>query len=161
MISPGLPPSVSEVRRWIRSGQPYCLVEKSGSQSINSASTTAVTFQTDLDDDWGMHDTSSNTERITIPVAGRYLIHGELSWEINATGQRRLILQTVGSLNKTMSETLHGGAGSGLQLRQQALAVNPLVAGDYVYIDANQNSGGALNIEANTTLTQLMVVRVG
>lgn len=147
-------------RVW-RSGQPFCLVEKSGAQSINDSTLTDVTWGTDISDTWGMHDTVSNTERVTIPKAGRYLCIGIASWAANATGQRQMYLEEVGSLNKIFAYDQVSPSGASLQTRHLTGTALELEKDVYIKMVVRQTSGGALNIEANTTISQLMVVRIG
>lgn len=63
-------------------GKYLCSVTKSSNQTIDfTAGFVAITWNSELSDREGMHSTSSNTSRITIPEAGLYLI----SWDIRMT----------------------------------------------------------------------------
>ena len=138
-------------------------MEKSSVQSINSSGTifTDLTWQTEFADAWDMHDTGSNTERINIPISGRYFVLATASWEANATGTRELALGEIGKLNKNFNYNLISSSGSTLQTRQSVSAVLYLTKGVYVKAIARQDSGGALNVETNTTISQFMVIRIG
>ena len=155
-----LPPNVADIRRWVRMAQPFCLVEKNAAQTITNSTVTDVTWQVDRHDDWGMHDTSSNTEQITIPVSGRYLVHCVASWAPRATGERQLYLEEIGELNKIFSYDLVPGASASLQTRHSVTAVLQLSAGVYVKAVCRV-TGGDLDLEANTTIAQFLAIRIG
>lgn len=161
MLKGGLGLNTDWLRRLWRSGQPFCLVQKSSNQSINDVTNTDITWQTDLIDPWGMHDTVSNTEQITIPISGRYLCVSILTWDASATGVRSNILTEVGSLNKTFATDRCIAAGAGTSTVQLTGAALELTAGVYVKVVGHQSSGGSLNVLTNNTITQFMVARIG
>lgn len=57
---------------------PACFVYNSGNQSINDATETTLTFDSERYDTDTMHSTSSNTGRITFNTAGLYLIEANI-----------------------------------------------------------------------------------
>jgi hypothetical protein len=66
------------------------------------SNTTFTTFNWDseeLDTD-GFHSTVTNTSRITIPAGkgGKYMVHTQITWENNNSGERVIELQKNGSL---------------------------------------------------------------
>jgi len=151
------------LRRVWRSGQPFCVVRKISNQSLNSGTLTDVTWDIeDTNNDlWGMHDTSTNSERINIPITGRYLIKATLDWETNATGLRRITVSEVGVLNKFLDSNIILSSGSTLSTIHQSTSIFHLSAGVYVKVQGQQNSGGALNILTNNVHSQFGVVRIG
>lgn len=157
-----LPPAVSDVRRWIRMGQPYCLVSMSADQTLTTAVSTALLWGTDESDSWGMHDTGSNTSRINIVVTGRYIVVCNTQWEFNATGARTLHFLDTGTGNR-----IFGGVGQ-LPLTgaaaiqgQSLVAIDVFNAGTYIEAFALQSSGGDLDVVANTRTTYFGCVRIG
>ena len=121
-----------------------CYLSKSANQSIANNTTTSITFNTEQFDTDGFHSTVTNTERITIPVgkAGKYLIIGQLAYASNSTGNRYISLNKNGTID---FGRVNVAAFNGDLTWVIASIVLNLAEGDYVYINADQNSGGSLN----------------
>lgn len=77
---------------------PVCVVTRSTALTgIVTATPTAITFDTEVRDDFGMFSGSSTT--ITIVRAGTYSVSGYCGIESNATGYRRLLVEQNGGAN--------------------------------------------------------------
>lgn len=136
--------------KWASAGASFvgCQAFNSTSQSISNITDTEVTFNSENFDTDGFHSTSSNTGRMTIPSgkAGKYLIIGYISWNNNATGYRQA------QILKNGSHISYGGyydlanAGSSVGTTNNPVVVADLAVGDYITMQANQSSGGALTI---------------
>lgn len=130
------------------------LLSKSGSQSIPNASFTRLTFGTgsEVVDVGDMHSTSVNTSRITIPAdgAGIYHVYASVIWAASASGNRRIVgILVNGSAANPAVRQDQGPVGSGITV----VNVSGFVAvsgGDYIEINAYQDSGGALNVDTGT-----------
>jgi hypothetical protein len=137
--------------------QPRCRATRAANQSMPQ-SQTAVTFPTEdgIDTD-NFHSTSVNTSRMTIPsgLGGDYMISAVAVWEANATGWRQCLLLKNGS--NINLEGVTQTAVSGITTRQSFTVMLPLVAGDYLEVAANQNSGANRNI----TNASFQIVKVG
>ena len=133
---------------------------KSSTQSINNATWTVVTFNTEQFDTNNFHDNSSNTSRITIPTGrgGYYLLSGTLTFASNATGARGVQINKNGSqlFNPTFITTVNGFDSS----YPFSLTIS-LVGGDYVEVLGYQNSGGALNLQSGTVGTLFQATYLG
>jgi hypothetical protein len=130
-------------------GPPTCRCYNSTNFSVPNNSQTAVTFDTNRYDPYGMHSTSSNTSRITIPTgwAGTYVISGTAAYAaVNTTGERDLNIGLNGG-NSIASVTTFPSAtiATGITIT----TIYRLAVGDYVELRAYQNSGGALNLTAS------------
>jgi hypothetical protein len=127
-----------------------CSVYKSANQSISTATSTAITFDTELKDTDGFHSTSSNTSRMTIPSgkAGFYLVTGQVNYASNASGVRAGELRKNGSFvtYAYISAPTNGDWTSGCVSHIIELAV-----ADYVELFAYQTSGGSLNVNGGDT----------
>jgi hypothetical protein len=131
---------------------PRCRLTKSGTQSIANNTTTAVTFDVEDIDDGGMHSTTTNTSRITIPTGGggTYLIGAHAEFAQNATGIRTLLLVVNGtSTQSTVRDNSPSGSNA---TRLACTTLVSLVAGDYVEAQVVQTSGGNLNVAATCNL---------
>lgn len=129
---------------------PVQLFSHIGATALNSANLalanntwTNLTFDTDVFDVYNMHSTSSLTERFVAPGAGRYLAWAYASFAANGTGSRglALLLGGVGYIAFQMLPTAVTQATSLTVAR--VVTMSP---GDYVYSQAIQDSGGALNV---------------
>lgn len=131
---------------------PSCRVTNSGAISLTNNTVTALTFDTETWDVGGMHSTSSNTSRITIPTggAGLYLFAGCVQFASNATGFRELKITLNGGGSTAISAT-RVNAINGSTTRMECTALYKAQAGDYFELTAYQNSGGALNLDSSAT----------
>jgi hypothetical protein len=138
-----------------RSRPPAVIVYHSASQSIANNTSTPVVFNTETDDPEAWHSTVTNPSRVTVTMAGLYLVIGYVPWEPNATGYRQASLAVNGGVVLSpMMPALGGGFGT----NQQVTALFGIAAGDYIEMYAAQGAGIALNI---TTSPYLMLVRLG
>lgn len=126
-----------------------CRITKASAQTIATGTETAVTFTTEDFDTNGMHDTGSNTSRITIQTAGKYLVTGQINWTANATGFREAILRVGGST--VIASDNRNNIGASFNTAIHVTAIYSFAAGDYVELVGYQNSGGDLDIVASRT----------
>lgn len=131
---------------WLGNDAPYCRLHRTTTQSLNSGAGTAIAFDSELLDQGGMHSTSSNTERITVPagMGGVYAIGGCIEWATNATGTRYTVIRLNGSGELDRSQVPVNSASFGTDTT--VTTIYRLAAGDYVELVGFQNSGGALNV---------------
>ena len=88
-----------------------CRVSETTSQSITQNTWTALTFTDETFDDDTMHDNSTNPSRITIKIAGRYLVAGSALYNANnAAGNRMSAIYVNGSLYSYGSSRIAGSA---------------------------------------------------
>ena len=123
-------------------------VYKTGNQSINNTTMTAVQFDAESFDTDTMHDNSTNNTRITFTTAGVYYIHAEIGYQNNSTGVRRITIK--------VNDTTHlcdvsVSAANGIETYLGVSCLYSASASDYVEAMAYQSSGGALNVEQYRT----------
>lgn len=136
---------------------PRCRLTKSATQSIPNTTTTAITFDVEDFDDGGMHSTTTNTSRITVPTggAGTYLVGAHVEFAQNATGVRTLLITVNGTATQTTVRDNSPSGSSATRLACSSLVA--LVAGDYVEVLVVQTSGGNLNVAASCNLWAIWV----
>lgn len=122
-------------------------VYNSGNISIPDNTGTFLTFDSERRDDGGVHSTSSNTDRLTAPVSGWYVITGHVNYAANATGVRVANIAMNAGNTVIAAMNIPGNAG-GIDTQVSITSIYYLTAGDYVRLMAYQNSGGALNVTA-------------
>ena len=129
---------------------------RSTAQTLTTANDTAVSFDAATYNEWGAWN-AGNAARLTAPVTGRYMVIANAIFEGNATGFRRLAIELNGASNQSVvhSHSNAGGTPTGMSLH----TVLTLAVGDYVRLLAFQNSGGNLNVQANTA--ELSLVYLG
>ena len=116
----------------------------SGILIIPNATGTALTFNTEDYDTDGIHSTSSNTSRFTVPSgkAGYWQVSFFFNFDGNATGIRSIYVYKNGNFNALISTN----PASTSQASNNATMTYSLIVGDYIELYAFQNSGGNLNI---------------
>ena len=123
---------------------PMARVQNSANISIATSTTTPLTFDTDIFDTDGIHDTGSNTDRLTCQTAGLYLFTASVWFDSNATGYReiQISIDGVGIIVRERKVPISGVA--------TPVSVTggpyPMEVGEYAILSAWQNSGGSLNI---------------
>jgi hypothetical protein len=131
-------------------GKPVFSAWQSVVQSIPNNAYTPVTFTSETVDRDNGHSVSALTSRYTAQTAGYYLFNGTIQYASNVTGARRALWQVNGA-------TPVGGGGffitsSTLVAGTVSVVAPPffyyLAVGDYVELNAFQNSGAALNTVA-------------
>jgi hypothetical protein len=129
---------------------PAAAVRQTVAQTLTTATTTAITMDTEDRDNDGMHSTSSNTSRLTANTPGWYLAAGGVTFVANATGARTvfwrvnaIVMPPLGGIEIGNP----GGASSRVPCSPYQFFLN---ATDFLEIVANQNSGANLNTEALT-----------
>lgn len=132
---------------------------KSTTQSINSATNTAVTFDTENYDTDSFHDNVTNNSRFTIPSGkgGKYLFSGCISFAADATGYRGVMLYKNGSLLNDLARANPISSSMNVPF---STVVNA-VATDYFEIFVIQTVGSALNLNGGSTSTSVQLSYLG
>jgi len=101
----------------------------------------------------------TNTERLTINTPGLYLIHVCSRWDTNATGKRLLRIQKNGATGVGTRLADHQWTpGAGDSVTQVTSVIAGLVATDFVLLEVYQNSGGNLDLTADSSLNWISAV---
>lgn len=128
-------------------GPNICVVTGNSTQSLANGTYTDLTWNTNLSDPTRLHDTTSNTNNIYIKTTGWYEVKAQVLFATNGTGARLLRLKQNGSaMDRTLASV---GPAAGTDCFVFTSRVIYLVSGDFVAVEASQNSGGALNVLTN------------
>lgn len=124
---------------------PSARVYNNAAITLTTATETTLTFNTERWDTASLHDTGSNTGRLTVPTGadGIYSITAHVRFASNATGVRFVGIRLNGStfIAADLRQAVNGDA--------TVLSVPAkwqMVGGDYVEVRAYQNSGGNLDV---------------
>ena len=131
----------------------------SGAQSITSGVLTQLQFAAaDLADTDGMHDPVTNNTRATIVRDGWHLFIINPTWGSNATGERTIeFYRTRASVQTQIFFVETENPCATAAHRQQLVALDQALVGDYYEAYVYQTSGTAKLITAAT----LAVIRLG
>lgn len=153
----------SEANAYIRDpirfllNRPVAELRQSATQSLSNTTWTSITYDVeDLDTD-AAHSTSSNTSRFTAPYAGWYQVSGGVEFAVSATGQRGVAFAVNGTLVNASRVFVSATAATGMSVPARTKLVF-LNVGDYVEVQAWQNSGGALNTFSSAEAASSMSV---
>jgi len=138
---------------------PYARANNSTGPSIPNDTPTIVALPTETSDNDGIHDTVTNTSRLTCRTAGVYAIVGKLGFVANAVGIRRAVICVNGSTISGQGAQAVTVAGTATYAA--AVEVVELAVGDYVELQAYQNSGGALALVNANIACELSMVKIG
>jgi hypothetical protein len=138
---------------------PVCEAYQNTGQSIPNNVATAVLLDTAVVDSYAGHSTVTNTSRYTAQVAGWYDVLGSVTFAINTTGRRLVVLRVNGVVSSAgqQSETPPNTAGTLVTLTQEHFVF--LNAGDYVEVFAFQASGSAMVLPGGSTSGAFMKVQ--
>lgn len=106
----------------------------------------ALIFDTNNWDTGGFHSLTLNTSRLSIPVAGKYLVGFTLRYTSNATGYRAAWVGVTGGTVRYGNSMVSANATAETELNGSVLL--NLVAGDYVEVKSIQTSGAPLDVIA-------------
>jgi len=135
---------------------PKAVVRHSANQSINNATLTALSFDTEDQDNDAIHDTATNNGRLTCKTAGFYFIFLVVQWAFDLLGQRQAIIRDTGSAYRGFS------VNAGSQYVQVTYGFRQMSVDDWVDSAVYQDSGGSLNVEAAGSYATLFgMVRLG
>jgi len=137
---------------------PCARVYHSASQTVGHASNTALQFDSERFDTDSIHDPVTNNTRLTVPVAGKYLIVGQVRFASNLSGERSLAIRLNGT---TELAALVVDAVNGDITEMIVTTIHELAASDYVELMAYHNSGGDLSVVAAANRSpEFSIVRV-
>lgn len=130
---------------------PTAKLVASGAQAVPNNAQTQLTLATVAHDTASM--TTLNTNAITAPVDGIYLLTGLVEFAPNAGGfQRQFYLLKNGA---TRIDEFNVPPNGGFRQVQKVATVLSLTRGDYVGAYVFQDSGGALNTDLTTASPNL------
>jgi hypothetical protein len=124
---------------------PIMVCTQTVTQSVANNTWTAITLDTEQQDTYGGHSTSTNTSRYTAQVAGWYTVSGVTVWGNNATGVRGSRIHVNGSAIQGTCQLVTAvttGSLTGVSTPTRTVFLN---VGDYVEVGGYQSSGAALS----------------
>lgn len=124
---------------------PVCAVKATSAQSVGASSNTVLTAGTETFDNDTMHSTVTNTSRITIQTAGRYLVFPTVRFAAASGGARVVHLQVNGGTPVPVGAFV-ADAALGTDVVISGSKPFTFAATDYVEVVAFQSTAGSLNV---------------
>jgi hypothetical protein len=118
---------------------PIVAIRRAAAQSINTATFTNISWDTEDLDLYGMFSATSDT--VTITRAGLYAVHFYASFAANATGTNTVIMRANGVTDFGTGTS----PGDGTVRALTASTYYDAAVGDTIVFIVRQTSGGALN----------------
>lgn len=138
-------------------GYPYrCRVTNSSNQSINDATDTTLTWDTEEIDKGSLHSTVTNPTRVTIPTgeAGEpsiWRVEGQVNWAADATGDRVIWIRRNGATVVGYASCKSPTSVPENALMQVQYTAFDHASGDYFELLVTQDSGGVLDVNSDAT----------
>lgn len=124
-------------------------IERTAALSAATSVNLNVPFDTAVNNTYGLYN-SSNPTRLTVPTTGWYVIAGSCRWAANNSGGRRIYIFKNGATYIAGSAT--PSAASMNDVYTSVSVVAYLLAGEYVELQLNQNSGGSLALDVGANV---------
>jgi hypothetical protein len=121
------------------------------SQSISNNVDTTILWPAEVWDTSSIHDTSTNTGRLTVPAGktGYWELNVNMSWAATATGGKTsYVYKNATGAELAYSFITYVSSGSIISVSYTYQYY--LTAADYLTIVVSQNSGGALNLQGGS-----------
>lgn len=130
---------------------PYCRAYKSTqTTTFNSSTWTSVTFESDDSDEWKWHDTSTNTDRVTVDQPGLYYINAQFA--VGSSGGASTELQGRLLRNGTQLAITAQSGVDGIDEYVNISCTAILAKSDYIQLQAWHNQGtSSPNIDADAS----------
>jgi hypothetical protein len=130
---------------------PSCRVYNDANINIPNNTYTDLTFNSERWDNWEMHSTAANTERITIPITGLYVFGGSVDWALGAADTKRaLFVRLNGGAIELAYTSTYSFAGGNSTIQQSVSSIYRFDQGDYITLRVIQNTGGGLNVNSDS-----------
>jgi hypothetical protein len=131
--------------------KPICRLRHTANLALTNGAWTKITFDTETFDPAGMHSTSVNTSRITIPTSegGVYFFEGGVEITANNTATIIAARLMVNNTTEIVRSGPHSTGNATAALRINLCTYYSVAAADYIEIEVFVNAG-SLNSIANS-----------
>lgn len=116
-----------------------CRVHRAAALNINTITTTPILWDAEQYDTDDFHSLAASTDRLTVPRAGVYFVRASIYYVASAAGLLRTAQIAKGGVAEYTVTNRNG-----TQVCVEVSGEVECVAGDYIQINAYQDSGAAL-----------------
>lgn len=136
-------------------------VYRTANETVTDSTYGLLNWNAEAYDSNSMHDNATVNSRLRCNSDGLYLVIFKINFEIDNTGQRRVMLRENAAGSSSGGTTRGVWSGEGIATYETTVAgtrLLRLVDTDYVELFAYQNTGSSLDIESgsSTSFFQLM-----
>lgn len=118
-------------------------------QTLNNATSTAITFDTENFKNGITHSVTVNPSQITVPSTGKYLVESIVAFSANGTGRRLTFYRTNGTSNDIHYREGDSVPSTANVSRIENVHVLSLTANDYFEVMGYQTTGGSLTLNVS------------
>ena len=127
--------------------KPAVRVDDDTQVEIDTASFALLSLDDEVFDTAEMHPGNGNDDRVRVPRTGTYVLNGEVEWEADGGGYRRLDIAQLNNHAGILGSTMVQPRDSTIQNTiQQTTAIVHLTEGTTIGLIAGQGSGDKLDV---------------
>lgn len=126
-----------------------CRLTGTGTQAVASSTASSLNWALELADSTGMHSTSSNSDIVTIPLAGRWRVSFIVNFASAANGYRQVELRRNGNPVNGGQFTQAPSPSAQTTLRGEIQVT--CAAGDTIRLEAYQDSGSPVAVQMSNS----------
>src|SRR3954468_11178193 len=127
--------------------KPAVRVDDDTQVEIGTASFALLSLDDEVFDTAEMHPGNGNDDRVRVPRTGTYVLNGEVEWEADGGGYRRLDVVQLNNHAGVLGSTMVQPRDSAIQNTiQQTTAIVHLTEGTTIGLIAGQGSGDKLDV---------------
>jgi len=136
-----------------------CRVKRTEAQVIANSTVTVLNFTAEDFDTDGIHDNTTNNNRLTCQTAGKYIGMANIQWDNDNSGSRALWIRDAGT--NIIGNSRYGANSEAADNTDMSCTtgVLDLSVDDWIEVAVHQTSGGNLNISGNYQ-TNFSLIRV-
>jgi len=123
--------------------------------NIPDDSQTPLTWDMEEWDTANLHSTTTDTSRLTAPVAGKYLVFGSVNWNNLGSGGNRTVALRFNNSVILAAQSMQGGTVNAFGNYQAVSTVAQLGVGDFVECVVHQATGAPLLAGGNCGMTKV------
>ncbi len=139
---------------------PGAQVRRTTAQSIPVSTQTPIQFDAEDSDNDAMHNTGSNTSRLTCNTPGRYLVAGAIPYDGGTTGNREARIVKNGSGSGVAGgRVLIAAPGGGALVMVTPTIEVAMIAGDFLELAAFHSNAASLTTTAINSLFPIFRAR--
>lgn len=136
-------------------------VSRNGTQSIPTATTTTVIFNSEYFDTNSAHNTSTGVFTVPTGKGGKYLVSAIVEFAGSAAGARSIDVLTNGTGSCCLDFLFAGSVHAAGDMLKGSTIVS-VAEGNTIELQVYQNTGGNLNIGVSgVTYTNMSIARIG
>jgi hypothetical protein len=155
----------SDGTNWIEDARamtpPRCDVVNTATQNVAASTVTVVLFDTEINDNAGIHSTVSNTGQFVLPIAGLWVYGASMIWPSGITTGARFVTSWRTNVPVTQSQFENSQPNAGTFLSQNPSRAGAYAAGTVLELIVYQDSSGSLTIASNFAKAWLVWVGPG